>query len=270
MNIRSASQSRTRRAAIRGLPFLMLLALLLAAWAAPTMAESPTDSCVDCHSDANFFVTNKKLYDYYQLWSESVHGQEQVGCHDCHNGNPKRADKAGAHGRIEMAAADKTSPVNYRNVPQTCAQCHDDFYDHYRQSSHYKESQKQDKSRRGPNCVTCHGSVNTAVLNVNTVRRTCEVCHNEETENHPDIPGRAESLLNKFLSMQRFYRYLSKKERFFPDGPTLAQFDDKTSELYVDWHSFELENIEKRTVELLALMKRKRTEIKQRIMEERK
>ena len=169
------------------------------------------DSCVECHSSPQFLVTNKKLYDYYRLWEVSVHGQEEVGCSDCHGGNPAAKDKEAAHRVAALPGGEKTSPVNYQNIPKTCGQCHDEIYKHYTTSKHYEKLLAGERAGKpiGPNCVTCHGSVNTAVLNVGTVRDTCEKCHNRENDNHPDIPDRAEEKLNEFLSIHRYYRFIT-------------------------------------------------------------
>ncbi|MBI3992447.1 MAG: ammonia-forming cytochrome c nitrite reductase subunit c552 [Candidatus Lambdaproteobacteria bacterium] len=247
----------------RAMRAMVLLALTLTiGWVSSALAAESTSSCVTCHSDPNLLVTNKKLYDYYRLWEQSVHGQEGVTCSDCHNGNPELPTKKGAHGAQGMAAASQSSPVNYKNVPHTCAQCHEEFYNDFIKSKHYKESMVKEKTRRGPNCVTCHGSVNTTVLNVNTVRSTCELCHNDETRNHPDIPDRAAAVLNKFLSVQRFYNYLANKEDLLQNPGAVSVIDKMKTSIFVDWHTFEIAMIEKRTVELLDIMKEKRNEIR--------
>ena len=261
MNSRLARHPSSRQAANGVLRILLPLALLLLFWAGAASAETG-NSCIDCHSNPNFLVTDKKLYDYYQLWEQSVHGQEGVSCVDCHNGNPKAKDKTTAHGTGGMSASNRTSPVNYRNVPQTCAQCHEEFFRHFKDSKHYEISQKADPKQRSANCVTCHGSVNIAVLNVTTVRKTCELCHNEKSGNHPNIPARAEVLLNKFLSVQRYDRYLAKLQKNLKDPLSFNQIDKTATSIFIDWHTFDLDNIEKRTLKLLEQMKAKRNEIK--------
>ncbi len=244
---------------------LMPAILVPAAWSAPP-AYGGEGSCVACHKDPDFQVTNKKLFDYFRLWEQSVHAQEGVGCADCHGGNPGGRVKAAAHGSSKLGAAQPSSPVNYRNIPRTCAQCHEAFYEHYRQSAHFRHLKTRRKNRRqGPNCVTCHASVSTTVLNVNTVRKTCENCHNAETGNHPEIPGRAEILLSKFLSIHRFYRYLTIKGDLLNGRETFELIERQTNSLFVEWHTFDLEAIEEKTTELLKIMKQERNEIRKRL-----
>ena len=89
--------------------------------------QAAEDGCVDCHSSAQFLVTNKKLYDYYRLWEASIHGQERIGCSDCHGGNPATMDKDAAHRGAGLPGG-KASPVSYQLIPKTCGQCHDVVY----------------------------------------------------------------------------------------------------------------------------------------------
>lgn len=259
-NIRLGQTFRFR-GKIRPLLLLALLALLPVLGAAPQSVSAEQDSCVWCHQRPELKVTNKKLFDYFQRWSLSVHAAEGVTCAECHGGNPETRQKAAAHGTKPIGAAEKTSPVNYRNIPQTCAQCHEAFFDQYRLSNHFRHLTGKDQEQ-GPNCVTCHASVSTKVLNVNTVRATCELCHNQKTENHPDIPAQAERLLGDFLSIQRFSRYLSLKKRQFADRVALTDIEERSEKLFIEWHSFDLTAIERRTAELLTLLKQKRNEIR--------
>lgn len=248
-------------------PALLATALLLAL--IPFQASAKEESCITCHKNPDFRVTNKKLYDYYDLWKDSIHAQESVACSDCHGGNPDAADKVAAHGKKGIGASVKTSPVNYRNIPKTCAQCHQAFYDHYRQSKHFKHLTNDKDDLQGPNCVTCHQSVSTTVLNVNTVRKTCAQCHNEKTGNHPDIPGRAEFLLNKFLSIHRFYRYLTVKGNVLHEAAVFKQIEHLTNDLFINWHTFDLDRVERQTLALLSILKEKRNEIRETLRKRR-
>lgn len=244
---------------------LGVLLLVLAGGAAfgPGLLQAEEDSCVWCHKRPEFKVTNKKLFDYYQQWEHSLHAQAGITCVECHGGNSESRDKEKAHGAKRIGASERTSPVFYQNIPRTCAQCHEDVYDNYRKSNHFKHLTGKDQEQ-GPNCVTCHASVNTTVLNVNTVRETCQLCHNKKTGNHPAIPGRAETVLGKFLSINRFVRYLSVRGGLLNDPAAVRQIENQTEELMVGWHTFELDAVEHRTDELLTLLKKKRNEIRKR------
>jgi hypothetical protein len=222
-------------------------------------AEPPAavmDSCVDCHRNPDFLVQNKKLYDYFRDWQLSIHAENDVSCSDCHGGDPTVSDMRLSH-RGAAGEASNNSAVNFKNVPDTCGQCHDEILEAYLGSNHFDHLAKtRGKERKqGPNCVTCHGSMNTSVLDVTNVEAACARCHNEETGNKPEIPEEARLVLNKFLSIDRFHRYMGNRlqgearQAFFDD------VDPRIHALAVLWHSFDLSKVEPATRELVDRMK---------------
>ena len=243
----------------RTLPALLFLCPLLAAPESPA-ASDVQDSCVDCHSDPDFLVTNRKLYDYFQKWTESIHKQEDVTCTDCHGGDPGVADKTRSH-EGDLQASRQSSAVNFRNVPQTCGECHDEIYDGFRKSSHFEHVVAKKQEDQGPTCVTCHGSINVSVLNVNSVEQTCSRCHNDESENHPDTPEKARSLLNRFLSIHRYYRYIAVRGDPVETREFFEAVDAAIRDLSVTWHTFDLSEIEEKTAAILDTVKQKRGEV---------
>jgi nitrate/TMAO reductase-like tetraheme cytochrome c subunit len=262
----SETRSRPLRTAIVLLSALLLLPL---ASQKSSSVEEAMDSCVDCHSKASFLVTNKKLYDYFQRWGSSIHEQEGVTCVDCHGGNPQSSDKEKAHGG-DLNEANASSAVNFRNIPQTCGECHEDIYKGFRESTHYEYLVSTDQEDQGPTCVTCHGSINVAVLNVDTVEETCRACHNGETENGPENPLEARALLNHFLSIHRYYRYITVRgdpgetKRFF------EEVDAQIRDLSMTWHTFDLDAIGEKTESLLHALRAKREGIARTYKEEGK
>jgi len=257
-----------RRLRIWSLAGACLLAAAFA-FASPTAAPAQDkaarpNSCVDCHSDARFLVQNKKLYDYYQGWKLSVHATNDVSCVDCHGGDPKARDKDKAHGAGSLGSAAKSSPINYRNIPATCARCHKKVAAKFRQSEHYKHLVANKDGEQGPSCVTCHGSVNTTVLTVNTVRNTCSQCHNEETRNNPDIPDEAEQVLNNFLSINRYYRAIASRSTPEEARAFNNIVDPMIDSLNADWHTFDLDKISERTHDLVEFMKVRRQDLQKK------
>jgi len=227
---------------------------------AKSKATKPT-GCVTCHSDSKLFVRNPKLYEYYQFWKLSAHGQEDISCVKCHGGDPKSLDADKAHGGASIAASEKNSAINFRNIPKTCAKCHKAIYEEYRQSPHFQHLQGDKDEAQGPNCVTCHGSVNTAVLRVSSVRATCATCHNEETDNSPEIPAQAELVLSKMLSVSRYYRYIGVRGEPDDVRSFFRVVDPSMERLATHWHSFDIDEVEKETRDLLTVLKLKRQEI---------
>jgi nitrate/TMAO reductase-like tetraheme cytochrome c subunit len=244
---------------------LLALALPLLFSAQVTNAADPKeqDSCATCHDDPGFLVTNKKLYDYFQEWSSSVHKQEGVSCQDCHGGNAKTDDKTEAHGD-GVAASDKASGIYYKNVPDTCGGCHEEILEGFQKSEHFEHVVAKKQEDQGPTCVTCHGSINVGILDVNSVAVSCERCHSEESENHPENPQKARAILNKFLSMQRFYRYITIRAESDEAKEFFAEIDPRIHDLSVTWHTFDLDRIQEETNNVLSSMKKKRDELRKR------
>jgi nitrate/TMAO reductase-like tetraheme cytochrome c subunit len=248
-------------------PDALLLALLLAPLLVLVSlprhggsAAAAEDSCVACHSDPDFMVTNRKLYDYFQRWTLSVHSQEEVTCADCHGGNPEVADKDGAHGAA-LVASDTASAVNFRNIPDTCGGCHEEIYQGFQESTHFEHVVAKQQEDQGPTCVTCHGSINVSVLNVTTVEDLCSRCHNEESDNHPENAAEARLLLNKFLSIHRYYRYITVRGEPDDTRPFFKQVDAQIHSLSVAWHTFDLDEIRAQTDLVLNTLREKRQEV---------
>jgi len=220
-------------------------------------------SCLGCHKDPDFLVQNKLLYDYFQNWRSSVHSQEGVGCEDCHGGNPDLAGKEAAHGSA-ISPDNAGSPVNFRNIAQMCGECHGDILEGFSKSEHFQHIAARKQEKQGPTCVTCHRSMNIEVLNVTSVRESCARCHNEAKHNHPENPEKAELILERFLSIHRLYRYITKNAEPEEAQALLRAVDPRLRELSVTWHTFDLEKIEKGTDEVLTLLREKRKELRER------
>jgi hypothetical protein len=110
---------------------------------------------------------------------------------------------------------------------------------------------------RGPNCVTCHGSLNAQAPTVRTVADTCQACHNSDSENHPTMPVEAEKLLNEFNTIRGFRHYVDRRGEGELRANALTVLDSGLADLTRHWHTFDLESIATRTDELLALAKAK-------------
>ena len=249
------------------IPFLIAAVLvsqtLLSATPRVASGAEQQNSCESCHGNPDFLVTNKKLYDYYQEWSGSVHRQEDVACDDCHGGDSSNSDKLASHGD-GLGASDVKSGIYYKNVVDTCGTCHEDVLEGFQQSDHFERVEKKEDKEQGPTCVTCHGSINSEVLDVNTVADACARCHNEKTDNHPDTPEEAKRILNRFLSISRFYRYITIRAEPEEAKTFFEKIDPKMQHLAMTWHSFDLEKIDEETREMLAVLTAKRKEIRAR------
>jgi hypothetical protein len=104
--------------------------------------------------------------------------------------------------------------------------------------------------------------MNTRTLDVTTVESACARCHNEETEIAPEVPQKARTTLNKFLSIDRFHRYVAARMDPTQSGLFFREIDGRVVALSVLWHTFDLERIEIETQAVLDVMRRKRDEIR--------
>jgi nitrate/TMAO reductase-like tetraheme cytochrome c subunit len=252
----------TTRAHVIGI--FLFGATLVIAWPhheAFAQQEDANDSCVECHRNADFLVQNKKLYEYFQQWQGSIHDQEDVGCSDCHGGDPEAKDKDAAHGD-GVDEASENSGIHFKNVSKTCGQCHEDILEGFGTSEHFEHVVKKKQEKQGPTCVTCHGSINVDILNVNSVKASCARCHNDETGNQPENPEEAEDVLNDFLSIHRFYRYLTTRMDPAEARAFFSDVDMRMEKLSVTWHTFDLHEIENETHDLLKLLRDKRDEVR--------
>ncbi|HSL16334.1 MAG TPA: cytochrome c3 family protein [Methylomirabilota bacterium] len=160
-------------------------------------ASEPT-SCVACHGNPDVF--DGELLELVERWRSGVHAAVELGCHDCHGGNP---DPALAEN--PAAAMDRDYPDNpYLGTPQAamvpsfCGRCHSDpeFMKRFNpaarvdQEREYWTSQHGQALRRGDprvaTCVDCHrahgvlraGNTQSPVY-PKAVAETCGRCHSD-------------------------------------------------------------------------------------------
>lgn len=232
-------------------------------------AASPPSECIDCHGQQDFLVTQKKLYEYFQRWEGSIHAKADVGCHDCHGGNSRGRSKEAAHKGITRVDGEGAG-TGFLEVPKMCGKCHEDKYEHYIRSHHYEQLRKQGDEQKGPNCITCHGSLDATALDVTTVRDTCKKCHNEESGNAPEVSARAERLLNDLNSIRGYYHFIDVRA----DPETRERMENTLDPLLEslgnEWHTFDLDSVQLETRGLLGITKEKVEEVRSKDRGEKK
>ena len=139
----------------------------------------------------------------FNSYEQSVHGKAVAGgsekaavCTDCH----------GAHDIL--GGGDPKSTVFKFNVPNTCAKCHADVAQHYKESIHGQQIARG--NWQSPVCTDCHGihtikapkDPNSAVAAAN-VQNTCGACHaSVKLSNEFGIAGnRVSSYLSSYHGM---------------------------------------------------------------------
>lgn len=128
------------------------------------------NNCVTCHQ--SLAPSSGRAHDFKE-WKRSVHADKGITCEKCHGGNPTLKDAHKAHqGIVKPGLAE--SPLYFTKIPETCGACHAAELNAFKQSVHYKELKR---SGRGPNCLTCHGSMATTILKPKQLAQSCSTCH---------------------------------------------------------------------------------------------
>lgn len=219
---------------MRKLAWLFFIPLFFIA--PPTSAKSAKeDSCVACHQKLK---SSSLLEHNYADWKNSIHAKKGIGCEACHGGNPQAMDPVKAHQGV-LPSGDKKSSVYFQNVAQTCGKCHSEEYKEFKKSSHYRMLQNTGK---GPNCLTCHGSMATTILKYAEMENTCSLCHGKPTQ-----AAKALSLIDTAKrSLDLYRKKLTQKW-----GTKIPKEDQEKEKEYLHryrqiqqmWHSFDITKV---------------------------
>lgn len=231
---------------------------LLAAAASPALGEEAPDSCVSCHRNVEgvFYLEHN-----FSDWEKSVHSKAGVSCASCHGGDPSQKDKKAAHRKV-ISSTDKNSPVYFTAVPETCGACHKTEFKAFKKSAHYKELVW---TGRGPNCVTCHGSMANHVLQPREMEMTCTLCHRKPTQAYATMLslGGTSSQMKKLKAAVEEAK--AGKMDVREQEKEVRQVLDLYEKALVDFHTFKMpevlrssQEINRRAVNLLNELELKR------------
>lgn len=160
-------------------------------------AATGADRCVECHRTLE--DKHVKLVDD---WQASIHAERNVGCADCHGGDPNATTVDDA---MSPTAGYIGSPAK-KDIPALCASCHanvelmrqynlsTDQYAQYQQSTHGLRLAAGDDNVA--TCADCHSSHGTLKANdpastvyPANVPKLCASCHADKALMAPyDIP----------------------------------------------------------------------------------
>jgi Cytochrome c3 len=152
-------------------------------------SDGTSNTCYDCHSAVNPTQTTIAA-----AWKASVHGQNGVGCADCHGGDPRSDSMSVA---MSSSAGFIGKPSKSVSVG-VCGSCHSDAsrmsqyqlntdqYSKYATSVHGQLLATGDE--RVAACIDCHGSHDvkkasdpTASVYPLNVPKLCSSCHSDAT-----------------------------------------------------------------------------------------
>lgn len=199
-------------------------------------AGSASDSCVACHrSVAGVAYLEHNFTD----WSKSVHAVSGVTCRACHGGDPAKDGKEAAHAGIKPSA-NPASRVHYTRIPETCGTCHAQVLAAFKTSKHYQELQTTGK---GPNCVTCHGSMANHILEPRLMQMTCTLCHRSPQGAHATLLA----LNNAGGRLRQLRREVDRAAatgaEVAPQRAVLKDAQKRYDAARVDWHTFKMERV---------------------------
>ena len=160
-------------------------------------------TCGACHGQKFVMASGGMSSAPFTSYQESVHGKAVAA------GSEKAAVCTDCHGEHDiLAATDPKSPINKFNVPNTCAQCHNNIKQEYVQSIHGQAIARG--NWQAPVCTDCHGihtikapkDASSSVAAAN-VKNTCAACHESvRLSKEFGVPGgRVDSYLASYHGM---------------------------------------------------------------------
>jgi predicted CXXCH cytochrome family protein len=150
----------------------LLVAVEIAAPAAPQPKNEDVETCLACHGDKAMSVALpsgeiQSLYVDRDQFGRSVHGGK-LGCTDCHT------DITDVPHASKPFKTRREFTIAYY---EACKRCHFANYSKTLDSVHYPAIARGD--RNAPVCVDCHGAHNITPPNQprSRISQTCAVCH---------------------------------------------------------------------------------------------
>ncbi len=135
--------------------------------------------CLSCHlDDPNVRARTSPTSKFIASYENSVHGKA------LQEGNARAANCVNCHGSHEMKKGlDPGSRVNKTHIPETCAGCHSQASEEFKESVHGLAAARGNKD--APVCTDCHGEHNilapsdpeSRVAARNISRQVCSPCH---------------------------------------------------------------------------------------------
>jgi len=211
----------------------------------PASAEG--NSCIACHAT---LPQNKVEGKAFYNWKDSVHDKAGVTCDRCHAGNPAdiRLDKA--HAGV-LRPADPRSRVHGSNIPGLCGECHQPQWKEFTRSRHYKALLSGNVEVPGPTCITCHGSMHTAILSPENVADACRRCHNTKSGLSSSVPEEAHATLDLIFYAKNTVKWSGEfvtlaRKKGYPVTDAAAALKDAEEKFRlaeIKWHSFDFHEI---------------------------
>ena len=204
---------------LKKMVFLGGLLLTLPVWAAD-------NECIRCHEG----LTRPLVAAHnFKDWKNSIHARAEVSCEACHQGDSKAKDPVKAHAGVK-STQDPKSSIHFQKVSETCGACHVAEFGEFKKSAHYRTLLRTGK---GPNCLTCHGTMATTVLHFSDLDQTCSFCHGK--------PAKAAQTFNLIRSAKNALDVFKKQKG--ADPKKVTEFMQRYAAIQQHWHSFDVEGV---------------------------
>lgn len=203
------------------------------------------NSCVNCHSKIGKSDPSHPAHSFIE-WQTSIHANKGINCDACHGGNPSAKEPSLAHKNISRSM-DPGSSIYFDKIPDSCGSCHLQELEGFKSSDHYKEL---NRSGKGPNCVTCHGSMASHVMTPRELESVCTLCHRRPTKAYAALLSLQTSRKYIVQLRNRIQDSKSKKIETEAQSNILIQSEKNYQEALKIWHTFNMEKVLEKAQEL--------------------
>lgn len=216
------------------LPVMLPVMLLMFS----TVSWVSGNSCVDCHRNVQLKDVTRPVHSFAE-WEKSVHAKSGVNCDACHGGDSAAKEAAAAHNGVAHST-DPQSRIYFDKIPESCGACHVSELEGFKQSGHYKELHS---SGKGPNCVTCHGSMAAQVMSPREMETVCTLCHRRPTQAYAGLLTlqTADKLLKQLKGQLDLFA--KQKTDVSAQTATYNQSKESYRQALQVWHTFDMAKV---------------------------
>ncbi len=176
----------------------LVIGLTAAATALAQGPEATETSCTICHSDGD--LVQQGHLEIVTDFSQDVHSEVGLSCHDCHGGNPDPVVADDPELAMDASFADNPyrGAWDPMDIPSACGRCHSDpsYMRTYKPAARVDQETEYRVSRHGlalqqgdtavATCTSCHGthgikrsSDPASPVYPTNVAETCSGCHSD-------------------------------------------------------------------------------------------
>ncbi len=213
----------------------LILALLYLSGPPQGARAAGVNSCVSCHRDVK---QSDALQHTFSDWEQSPHGKSGVACQSCHGGDHSFSSKHEAHADL-LSSSNSKSRVYFTKIPETCGACHAAEFQAFKKSAHYRELKR---TGRGPNCVTCHGSMANRVIGPREMEMTCNLCHHKPRQAYAARLA-VEEAREALRDLDQAAEQARSSGKTAVDKRDYIPLHDRFHAVLVAWHTFDAKKV---------------------------